>query len=69
MNVVALARELEQAYADRQSLQVPLSAREPEFDLDAAYRVEGELVRRRAQGHATRGRKVSATPTRHCDAR
>lgn len=59
MDVSALARELERAYAHKQMLPVPLSAREPGFDLDAAYHVEAELVRRRRdQGHATRGRKV-----------
>jgi 2-oxo-3-hexenedioate decarboxylase len=59
MDVPAIARELESAYADKQILAVPLSAREPGFDLDAAYRVEAELARlRRAQGHATTGRKV-----------
>jgi 2-oxo-3-hexenedioate decarboxylase len=59
MDVAALAGELEHAYAHRQILTVPLSAREAEFDLDAAYQVEAELVRRRrAQGRATLGRKV-----------
>jgi 2-oxo-3-hexenedioate decarboxylase len=59
MDVTALARELEHAYAHKQILRVPLSAREPGFDLDAGYRVEAELARlRRAQGHAVRGRKV-----------
>lgn len=59
MDVAALARELEHACAHRQILAVPLSARVPGFDLDAAYRVEAELARlRRAQGHATTGRKV-----------
>ena len=59
MDVPAIARELESAYAHKRILTVPLSAREPGFDLDAAYRVEAELARmRRAQGHATLGRKV-----------
>lgn len=59
MDVAALARELEHAYAHKQILPVPLSAREPGFDLDAAYDVEAELVRRRRErGHAIRGRKV-----------
>lgn len=59
MDVPALARELQHAYAHKHILPVPLSSREPGFDLDAAYDVEAELVRlRRAQGHATRGRKV-----------
>jgi 2-oxo-3-hexenedioate decarboxylase len=59
MDVPAIARELEDAYAHKQMLPVPLSAREPGFDLDSAYRVEAVLARlRRAQGHATIGRKV-----------
>lgn len=59
MDISALARELAQAYATRQILPVPLSAREPGFDLTAAYAVEAELARlRRADGHATVGRKV-----------
>jgi 2-oxo-3-hexenedioate decarboxylase len=59
MDVAAIARELEHAYAHRQTLPLPLSARVPGFDLDAAYQVEAELVRlRRARGHATVGRKV-----------
>lgn len=57
MDVAALATELERACAHGQTLAVPLSAREPGFDLDAAYRVEAELVRRE-QGHTTSGRKV-----------
>jgi 2-oxo-3-hexenedioate decarboxylase len=59
MDVPAIARELEYAYAHTQRLPVPLSAREPGFGLDAAYDVEAELARlRRLQGHATTGRKV-----------
>ena len=47
------------AYARRQILPAALSARDPAFDLSAAYAVEGELVRlRRAAGHTTVGRKV-----------
>ena len=59
MDITALALELRRAYADRQILQVPISAREPGFDLDAAYAVAAELVRlRRADGRTTVGRKV-----------
>src|SRR6187431_332859 len=55
----ALARELMEAYAERQSLVVPPSSRDPQFDLTAAYAVEAELVRlRRAEGRTTVGRKV-----------
>src|SRR6188768_1379430 len=54
-----LARELMDAYAHRQILPAALSARDPAFDLSAAYAVEGELVRlRRAAGHTAVGRKV-----------
>jgi 2-keto-4-pentenoate hydratase len=59
MNVTALALELKDAYANRQTLPVPLSARERAFDLDAAYAVQTELVRlRRMDGRTTVGRKV-----------
>jgi 2-oxo-3-hexenedioate decarboxylase len=54
-----LARELTAAYAQRLILPAPLSTRQPEFDLSAAYAVEGELVRlRRADGRTPVGRKV-----------
>jgi 2-oxo-3-hexenedioate decarboxylase len=54
-----LARELADAYAHRQSIAVPPSARDGGFDLSTAYAVEAELVRlRRASGHAPVGRKV-----------
>jgi 2-oxo-3-hexenedioate decarboxylase len=53
-----LARELADAYASRRSVPPP-SARDPRFDLDAAYAVEAELTRiRGAGGHAPVGRKV-----------
>jgi len=54
----ALARDLAAAYANRQAI-VPPSSRYPQFDLAAAYAVEGELVRlRRASGRTPVGRKV-----------
>jgi 2-oxo-3-hexenedioate decarboxylase len=54
-----IARELTAAYASRQVLPVPLSSRDPAFDLSAAYAVEAELARlRRAAGRVTVGRKV-----------
>jgi 2-keto-4-pentenoate hydratase len=54
-----IASELAVAYASRQVLPMPLSERDPAFNLSAAYAVEAELVRlRRAAGHATVGRKV-----------
>jgi 2-oxo-3-hexenedioate decarboxylase len=47
------------AYAARRIVTVPPSSRDPHFDLNAAYAVEGELVRLRgAAGHRTVGRKV-----------
>ena len=55
----ALAEELKQAYATRQMLSAPLSAREPGLDLPTAYAIEAELTKqRRAEGHTTVGRKV-----------
>ena len=59
MDVSALAQELRQAYAMRQILPIPLSSREPGFDLSTAYAIEAELTRqRRAEGRTTVGRKV-----------
>ncbi len=57
--VSSLARELFEARANAASVAVPPSAREGGFSLDAAYAVEGELVRlRRESGRQTVGRKV-----------
>ena len=59
LDALSIARELTDAYAHRRILPAPLSARDPSFDLAAAYAVEAELVRlRRAGGRATVGRKV-----------
>ncbi len=59
MNVLALADEIEAAYARRQPIAEPPSARAAGLTLDQAYAVEAELARRRhAAGHATAGRKV-----------
>jgi 2-oxo-3-hexenedioate decarboxylase len=59
VDVSALAQELKQAYATRQTVPVPLSVRHPGFDLTIAYAIEAELTRqRRAEGHTTVGRKV-----------
>ena len=59
INPHALARELMAAYAERQTLVVPPSARDARFDLAVAYAVEAELVRlRQASGHRRVGRKV-----------
>ena len=55
--VIALARELADAYAKGRIVESPPSSQS--FDLVAAYAVEAELVRlRRAEGHTTVGRKV-----------
>ena len=54
----ALAQELRDAYAALKQTDAP-STRDPGFDLQSAYAVEGELTRmRRAAGHRTVGRKV-----------
>ena len=47
------------AGAKRQILPTPLTTRDPEFDLSAAYAVETEAARlRRTEGRTTVGRKV-----------
>ena len=54
-----LALELLTAYADRRIVLVPPSARDPAFDVVAAYAVEAEIAAlRRAGGHPSVGRKV-----------
>jgi len=59
LDAAAIARELNEAYADRRILAAPLSERNPSLDLDAAYAVEAELVRlRRGGGRVAVGRKV-----------
>jgi len=59
MNTLALADEIEAAYARRQQIAEPPSARAGGLTLDEAYAVETELARRRhAAGHTTAGRKV-----------
>lgn len=59
MDVAALARELMEAYERKRVVPIPLSTRDPAFDLPAAYAVEAELTRlRRASGRTTIGRKV-----------
>jgi 2-oxo-3-hexenedioate decarboxylase len=53
------ALELLAARSGRQILPASLTARDPGFDLSAAYAVEGEIVRlRRAEGRSIAGRKV-----------
>jgi 2-oxo-3-hexenedioate decarboxylase len=55
----ALASEIADAFARRQLIAIPPSARAAGLTLDQAYAVEAELARRRhAAGHATAGRKV-----------
>lgn len=59
MHPALLADELAAAGRARVAAVTPPSTREGGFDLDAAYAVEGELVRRRvAAGHVTVGLKV-----------
>ena len=58
-DIAAIAKELEQAYATKTILPVPLSSREAGFGLTTAYAIEAELARRRrADGYRTVGRKV-----------
>jgi 2-oxo-3-hexenedioate decarboxylase len=49
----ALADELADAYTKRRLVAVPPSGRDIGFDLDAAYAVEADLVRRRRAGGRT----------------
>lgn len=59
LDATAIARELMAAYAARAALTAPPSARDPSFDLDAAYAVEAEADRlRREEGWTPAGRKV-----------
>jgi len=59
MDAAALARELMAAAESGRRVDVPLTARDPAFGLDAAYAVGSEIVRlRRASGRATVGVKV-----------
>ena len=56
---IDIAHELLVARSNRQILPALLTARDPGFDLSAAYAVEGEIVRlRRGEGRSTVGRKV-----------
>jgi len=58
MDTHALALEIAHAYASR-TMIAQLPSRMPEFDLDAAYATQAELVRmRRSEGHRTAGVKV-----------
>ena len=59
MNTLALADEIEAAYARLHVIAEAPSARAAGLTLDQAYAVEAELARRRrAAGHRTVGRKV-----------
>jgi len=59
VDIAAIADEIENAYATKRILPIPLSSRDAGFDLATAYAIEGELTRRRrAAGHKTVGRKV-----------
>ena len=56
---IALTRELMQAYTTGATVPQPPSARDPGFDMNAAYAVEAEFMRLRiASGHKTTGLKV-----------
>lgn len=57
-----LATELLQARSKGQAVESRPSSRDSEFDLPAAYEVEGELARlRQADGHKSIGRKIGFT--------
>ncbi len=59
--IQAIARELLDAY-DHAKLIPSIAAREPDFDLDAAYQVAAELMReRRRRGSRPVGRKIGFT--------
>jgi len=59
VTVLGLTDEIETAYARRQLIAEPPSARAAGLTLDQAYAVEAELARRRhAAGHVTAGRKI-----------
>jgi len=59
VDAAALAGEIDAAWRAGTPIAAPPSGRGAPFDLDAAYAVEAEVVRRRrAAGHATVGRKV-----------
>ena len=59
LDVNAIAQELVDAYEAGELIPQPLSSR-PGFDLDAAYKVESELARRRREsGHTVVGRKIA----------
>jgi len=59
LDTTALAQELADAYANRQIISMPPTARDGGFDIRTGYAVEAELTRmRRAAGHATVGRKI-----------
>jgi len=59
LDVKGLAQELADAYANRQPVDVPPSARNAGLSLGDAYAIEAELARlKRADGHYAVGRKV-----------
>ena len=59
--VQSIARELLHAH-DHASLTTSIAARDPDFDLDAAYLVAAELMRvRRSRGSRPVGRKIGFT--------
>ena len=59
--IESLARDLLQAH-DRAGLMTSIAARNPDFDLDAAYLVAAELMRaRRSRGAQPLGRKIGFT--------
>ncbi len=62
LDVRELANELLAAHNKGQAVESRPSSRDSEFDLTAAYQVEGELARlRRSSGTKTTGRKIGFT--------
>src|SRR5712692_8225674 len=59
IEIHALARELLAAYVSGGTIAVPLSARDENFELNAAYSIEAEFARLRIEsGRTTAGLKV-----------
>ena len=70
VDIAALAEELENAYATKTILPVPLSSREAGFDLSSAYAIEAKLTRRRphacrSQGWLRQQGDVASAHARH----
>ncbi len=59
MNTTPIVEELLQSFERRTQIAPPFSARDPQFDMTAAYAVQRDLATRRVEeGHRIVGRKV-----------